>query len=251
MKWWKEYFWGLMEDMTIGTMEKQKTGNKKSLATEAFSLAELVTRQIRESIMTGFFVPGQRLKEEELCQMFGISRPPIREAFKTLEANGILVHKPRRGVFVTEFTARDVEEVYTIIAMLYQKTTELAMGVITDRDVTELQNFINRMKEAVEVSPCDIQEYQIAHDSFHQILIDLADNRRIKDLEKQLRDQVFIFSYKSFQERTHLRASLDYHMRIYEAIRDGNKVLAMDLMEEHVVTAITFLVNQLMRKETE
>lgn len=230
-------------------MGLQNNSLKKSLGKEVFSLAELVTRQIRESIMTGYFVPGQRLKEEELCRMFDISRPPIREAFKTLEANGILIHKPRRGVFVTEFTAKDVEEVYTIIAMLYEKTTDMAMGVITDRDVTELKTFVDRMIAAVEMSPCDIQEYQLAHDSFHQVLIDLAGNGRIRDLEKQLRDQVFIFSYTSFQEKTHLRASLDYHVRIFDAIKEGNKVQAMDLMEEHVLTAITFLVNQLSRKE--
>ena len=81
---------------------------EKSLGMEVSSLVDLVTTKIRELIITGDYRPGQQLKEDELCRLFDISRPPIREAFKTLEANGLVVRKPRRGVFVAEFSAKDV-----------------------------------------------------------------------------------------------------------------------------------------------
>lgn len=237
-----------MQKTSIENMILAEAQPNKSLGTATSSLAELVTRQIREFIITGEFVPGQRLKEDELCRMFDISRPPIREAFKTLEANGMLVHKPRRGVFVSEFTTKDVEEVYTIIAMLYQKTTEMALEEITEQDMAALKQHLDAMAMAVGAEPHNVRDYQLAHGDFHQKIIDIAGNQRIKKLEGQLRDQVLIFSYTSFQKRVHLEASLDYHLRIYRAIRKRNKKEALRLMEEHVLKALAFLVDKMSGK---
>ena len=213
----------------------------RSLGTEVTSLADMVTKQIRESIITGEFAPGQRLKEDELCKMFDISRPPIREAFKTLQANGILVHKPRKGVLVAEFTVQDVEEVYTIISMLYHKTTDIAMDIITNQQIGTLKRHLDRMKRAVQSEPYDVREYQLAHGDFHQFIMQIAGYKRIKELERQLRDQVFIFSFTSFQEKKHLDSSLEYHIKIFEAIQEKNKDKALELMEEHVCSALKYL----------
>jgi DNA-binding GntR family transcriptional regulator len=214
---------------------------RKSLGRKAISLADLVTRQIRESIITGEFAPGQRLKEDELCRMFDISRPPIREAFKTLQANGILDHKPRRGVFVTQFTDQDIVEVYTINAMLYDKTTDIALDLITDRDIAELKGYLEKMIRAVEADPYNVREYQLAHGEFHQFIMEISGYRRIKELDRQLRDLVFIFSYKSLKEKSHLKKSLRYHCEIFKAIQERDKEKALLLTREHVFSAITFL----------
>lgn len=237
------------DNTTISLSEEQSMENLRS---KAPTLADLVTKQIRESIIVGNLLPGQRLKEDELCRKFGISRPPIREAFKTLGAQGLLVHIPRRGVFVAEYSAKDVEEVYTLISMLYNKTTDLAIDVMTDQDIENLKACLNRMVKAVESmvkaiesSPYDIREYQLAHGDFHQTIIDRAGNGRIRSLERELRDQIAIFSYTSFQVKDHLKASLDYHTRIFDAIRKKDREAALRLMEEHVVKATAFLVTKL------
>lgn len=223
----------------------QTTKVKESLGTKATSLADLVTKQILEYIIIGEFVPGQRLKEEELCRMFDISRPPIREAFKTLQAKGILEYKPRKGVFIAQFTDQDVFEVYTINTMLYQKATDLALDIITDEEIAELKRYLDKMIMAAESEPCDVREYQIAHGDFHQFVIEVSGYRRIKELDRQLRDQTFIFSYKSLKERSHLENSLRYHREIFKAISDRNKEKALQLTEEHISNAISFLKGKL------
>ncbi|SDO88418.1 transcriptional regulator, GntR family [Desulforhopalus singaporensis] len=212
---------------------------------EVASLADLVTEQIRQRIITGEFKPGQQLKEDDLCKLFAISRPPIREAFKTLEANGLVMRKPRRGVFVSEFTAKDVVEVYTIVAMLYRKGMEMAMEKITkiDRDLLAAQ--VIRMEDAVKGDPPDLIEYQKAHRSFHEIIMDIAGNERMKMLEKQLRYQLSIISYRSFQRKEHLKASLVLHRQILDAITKKNRAEAMDLTEHHVVSAMESLVKEM------
>lgn len=230
-----------MQNLNSTVISSVDTRPSTSIGKAISSLTELVTRQIRELVITGEFVPGQQLKEDELCRMFDVSRPPIREAFKILEANGLLVHKPRKGVFVADLTFQDVEEVYTIIAMFYHKTTDIALKVITESDIDVLKRHLDRMVHAVGAVPHNVREYQHAHSEFHQVLIDIAGNSRIKKLEKELREQVFIFSYASFRDEGHLKASIDYHIRIYEAIRERNKEKALQLMEEHVLKAIDFL----------
>jgi DNA-binding GntR family transcriptional regulator len=218
---------------------------KGSLGTEVVSLADLVTTRIRELIITGEFVSGQQLKEDELCKMFAISRPPIREAFKTLEANGLVMRKPRKGVFVTEFTAKDAKEVYTIVAMLYCKATEMAMESVTDAHLRLLEKHIDTMENCTTGDPPNLFDYQAAHRAFHEVIMDLAGNERMKLLEKQLRYQISIISYKSFQEPGHLHSSLEYHRRIHKAISEGNESDATALMEEHVLKALSFFVEKM------
>ena len=218
---------------------------KGSLGTEVVSLADLVTTRIRELIITGEFLPGQQLKEDELCKMFAISRPPIREAFKTLEANGLVTRKPRKGVFVSEFTAKDAEEVYTIVAMLYSKATEMALARVTERDLQLLEAHIDMMEKCATSDPPDLIDYQSAHRAFHEVLMDLAGNHRMKQLEKQLRYQISIISYKSFQEPGHLLSSLEYHRRIHKAISEKDVEEATALMEEHVLRALNFFIEKM------
>jgi len=78
------------------------------------SLVELVTSFVKEQIITGKFQPHQQIKEEEIASKFDISRPPVREAFSRLEAEGLVIKKPRKGVFVTEPTMEDVREIYRL-----------------------------------------------------------------------------------------------------------------------------------------
>ncbi len=212
---------------------------------EVASLADLVTRQIREAIITGEFKLGKQLKEDELCKLFAISRPPIREAFKTLEANGLVTRKPRRGVFVAEFTAKDVEEVYTIVAMIYQKATSLALDALDEQSLAELAAQVESMERHAGEDPPNLRDYQAAHLAFHEIIMDLAGNRRMKELEKQLRYQITIMSYKSFQEPEHLQSSLNYHRQILAAFHRQDKEEALALMEEHVLRAMAFLMKKI------
>jgi DNA-binding GntR family transcriptional regulator len=245
------------EKQQLGAKRLMVTGNsmsllqkklKRGLGMEVSSLVDLVTTQIREYIITGEFKPGQQLKEDELCKLFAISRPPIREAFKTLEANGLVVRKPRRGVFVTEFTAKDVEEVYTIVAMLYKKATDMALGVMTDRYLDILASHVDMMAKFASADPPNLRDFQSAHRAFHETIMDLAGNERMKILEKQIRYQISIISYKSLQDPDHLSSSLDYHRRILGAIRKKNREEALALVEEHITKATNFLLRKLSDK---
>ena len=80
---------------------------------EASSLVELAVRRLRSEILSGTLAPGERLVEEQLTRRFGTSRAPLREAMRLLGQQGLFEHLPRRGVRVTQLSARDMDELFS------------------------------------------------------------------------------------------------------------------------------------------
>lgn len=207
------------------------------------SIADLASRHIRDWIITGEFQPGQQIKEEEVSRRLRISRPPVREALKMLEIAGLVVRKPRRGVFVPEMTEKDMWEVYTLKASLYEMATTLAIDVITAKEIKKLESFLGKMEACVEKIPLDVLRYQSLHRDFHDTIMVLAGNERLRVFASNLHNQVSRFSYTSLQDSGHLHSSIRYHREIVNAIKGKNKSLACKLMREHVLNALEVLIN--------
>ncbi len=206
------------------------------------SLVDLAKRHIQLWIIKGEYLPGQRLKEEEISARLDISRPPIREAFKVLEAEGLVVRKPRRGVFVSEMTDKDVWEAYTLKAALYEMATELALDNMTDRQIAKLESIVKKMEDCGNAEPTDLLGYQENHQEFHDEIMLISRNERLKKISASIHLQVCRFSYKSLQNSAHFNSSIRYHRRIINALKKRNKPLACKLMKDHVMEALDVLL---------
>jgi DNA-binding GntR family transcriptional regulator len=202
------------------------------------SIADLAKGHIQVWIIKGEYQPGQQLKEEEIAARLDISRPPVREAFKMLEAEGLVIRRPRRGVFVTEMTEKDVWEAYTLKAALYEMAMELAMNTISKSQIQELEAVVRRMENCVQAEPVDLLGYQEYHRNFHNQIMVISGHDRLKKISASIHNQVSRFSYKSLQNRNHLDSSVRYHRQILDAIKDKDSALACKLMKEHVLNAI-------------
>ena len=210
---------------------------------EIESIVDLAKRHMELWIIKGEYEPGQKLKEEEIAMRLGISRPPIREAFKALETEGLVVRKPRRGVFVTEMTAKDVWEAYTLKAALYEMATELAMVKISSDQNGELDAIVRRMEDCITKEPVDLLQYQDYHQSFHHQIMIISGHDRLKKISISIHNQVGRFSYRSLQDKSHLTSSVRYHRKIINAMKAKNKPLACRLMKEHVLEALDVLMS--------
>ena len=205
-------------------------------------MADLAKDHIQLWIIKGEYQPGQQLKEAEIAARLDISRPPVREAFKMLEAEGLIIRKPRRGVFVSEMTPKDVWEAYTLKAALYEMSVELAMPTITAAQISELENIVRQMEACVAADHVDLLRYQKHHQSFHQQIILISGHDRLKKMSASIHNQVGRFSYRSLQNRAHLNTSVRYHRQIVNSIKSGDKALACRLMKEHVLEALDVLL---------
>lgn len=106
---------------------------------ERQSLHDAVTGRLRDMIVEGEFPPGLRLPERALCETFGISRTPLREALKVLASEGLLELAPHRGARVAGLTAMDVDELFPVMGALEALAGELACARITEMELTEIR----------------------------------------------------------------------------------------------------------------
>jgi len=210
---------------------------------EIESIVDLAKRHMELWIIKGEYEPGQKLKEEEIAMRLGISRPPIREAFKALETEGLVVRKPRRGVFVSEMSAKDVWEAYTLKAALYEMAAELAMDTISATQISDLDAVVQQMEECLKMDSVDLLQYQEYHQNFHSEIMIISGHDRLKKISVSIHNQVGRFSYRSLQNKSHLQSSVRYHRRIINAIKAKDKTRACRLMKEHVLEALDVLLS--------
>ena len=205
------------------------------------SIADGVKKYLEQKIVTGKLKPGQQIKEQDLAESLGVSRPPIREAFKILEAEGLITRVPNKGAFVTEIEEKDIWEIYTLKTALYGLGTRLAFGRLNDSLISKLEHIVSNMKKCIEQDPPDITRYQALNEQFHDLMLDAADHGRLKKMAATLHNQVKRYSYRSLAERSHLQRSYKYHKAIVDAIKKGEKEKAAQLTEEHVLEGLKVL----------
>src|SRR5512142_244050 len=109
------------------------------------TLRERILETIRDAIISGALKPGEKVAEPELAERYGISRTPIREAFRQLESEGYLTVIPRRGAVVSEFSQKDVEDFYAIKSILEGYAARQACIKLTDRELDKLQANNNKL----------------------------------------------------------------------------------------------------------
>ena len=116
---------------------------------------------LKQAICDGEFEPGQWLQENELAEKLSVSRSPIREALRQLAADGLVIEVPNKGVFVREFTAKDIEEIFDIRVLMENYAIDKMNEHLTEEDSTQLKNcmkptFISFWTVLVQFSPSTI-----------------------------------------------------------------------------------------------
>src|SRR5512137_1119782 len=144
------------------------------------TLRESILETIRDAIMSGGLKPGEKVAEPELAERFGISRTPIREAFRQLESEGYLTVFPRKGAVVAAFSQRDVEEFYAIKSIMEGYAARRACEKLTKKDLDRLQTINNKLAELAKAG--DIKHFFKVHSDFHELFIKAADNEKLHEL---------------------------------------------------------------------
>ena len=109
---------------------------------------ELVLETLREAILERVISPGARLRQEDLAETFQTSRIPVREALRALEYEGLARSEPHRGFTVTALDADQIEEIYDLRVVLESHAVRLAIPLLTETDLQELQTLYDAMDSA-------------------------------------------------------------------------------------------------------
>ena len=147
------------------------------------SLAEDAAERIREEILSGGLRQGERLVEAHIAEELGISRGPLREAFKVLRTEGLLVDIPNRGTFVVRLSPTDVREIFDLRAAIETRAAKTLAQRGGEKEVHELRRLLDRLEAAAESG--DVRAVARADLAFHEAVCRLSGNRRLHAVFKR------------------------------------------------------------------
>ena len=201
------------------------------------SLREQIVRRLRQAIVAGEIPATTRLREPELAAQLGVSRTPLREAIRQLEAEGLVSTVPRVGTFVSEVRPRDVEDTYAIRAVLEGLAARQAAESADPAKAGRLREILSEL----ERKTADFRVYHEAAGRFHEAILALSGNQRLQTLYQSLTNQVARFRSLSLAVPQRPEVSFREHRRIAEAILRGRGAEAEKLMRNHVEGARVIL----------
>lgn len=194
------------------------------------SLRERIVARLRQAIIAGDLPPKTRLMEPELARRLGVSRTPLREAIRHLEAEGLLATVPRVGTFVTEVSPRDVEDTYAIRSVLEGLAARQAAENPDPAKAERLRAILSELARKTT----DYRLYHEAAGRFHEAIFALSGNQRLQAMYHSLTHQVARFRSLSLAVPQRPKVSFREHRRIAEAIVRGRGAEAEHLMRAHI-----------------
>ncbi len=190
-------------------------------------------RRLLEEIRSGSLPPGTRLRETELSDRLKISRTPVREALRLLEADGLVAHLPRLGATVRTLEYAEIMELYEMRAVLEGTASRLAARAASDVEIAEL-NTVNEEFAAAKGSPIGAYD---ANRQFHRAIQDAAKNRFLVKAINALEKTLMILGPTTLIEADRAEEAIAEHARVLDAIesRDGPRAEAE--MRAHIEAA--------------
>lgn len=203
---------------------------------------------IRAAIIEGRYRSGQRLVEQRVGEEFALSRTPVREALRLLEAEGLVVSRRNRGVVVRPVTARDVADLYELRARLESLAAERSATRATPEDLAAMDLAIAAFDAAVVPGedPLDgVRALHRANARFHDAVLRSADHPRLSQLMARTVDIPLVFrAFQEFTPEERARSNLFHHL-LRAAIAAGEPERAGRLMTEHVLQGRDSLLDRI------
>lgn len=203
---------------------------------------------LREKIFSGELAAGDRLKEREICDALDVSRTPVREALRKLQADGLVIIEPRRGAVVAGINANDAEEIYSLGILLEGFGAGLAARRATEEDLGELDQIIAAMEDVLrDDTPASRSAYLELDSDLHRRIVQITDNRHLAQLIRQVVGLPVLIQAFTHYSHADLKRSLQQHRTIVSALRTGDAEWAEAAMRAHILAgrSVTFPKNKL------
>lgn len=205
---------------------------------DAVSLRQKSTDRVysalRQKVIDSELSPGSQLLEQELAMKLGVSRTPLREALVRLENEGLLEIIPRHGVRIIPMSVADMKEIYQVLVSLESAAAAaLASQAPSDAALNELDAIFDRMDELLKTS--DITSWALEDERFHLKIVELAGNRRLREIVSNCWDQAHRARMFTLRLQTHPQPaqSMKEHRQIITALRKRDAARAESLLRSH------------------
>jgi len=197
------------------------------------SLATAVQQEIERAILRGDLAPGAKLNEATLAERMGVSRGPVREAFRMLETAGLVRQEKNRGAFVRHVALDEALEIYDLRAIIEESVGRLLAKSISSSQLKAVHGLVDAMGRSVKAADADA--YHLLNLEFHDRLVEFTGNRKLTAMYRQLINELSLFRRLNLADGKTMPLSASEHDGIVKAIASGNPERAARAMREHVV----------------
>lgn len=195
------------------------------------SLASAAQQEIERLILSGELAPGSKLTEAMLSERLGVSRGPIREAFRRLEEAGLLRQEKNRGVFVRDIALDEAAEIYDLRAVMDELAGRRLAAQMTAEQARALRSIVEKMEQAARAGDAD--GYHLLNLEFHDRVVEFAGNRKMSSMYRKLVNELALARRRNLSEEQALPHSAAEHRQILKAIASGDAEAAGRALFEH------------------
>ncbi|RFU71209.1 GntR family transcriptional regulator [Peribacillus saganii] len=215
---------------------------------ETGTLSDQVKNHIYNAIIRGELKPGEMIVESLVAEKLGISRAPVREAMRMLEAKGLVNIAPRKGIFVSQLSVKELKEMYEVrlnLEMLALKNSYLHSP---DKTVSELEESLE--KQQLLIDNRDFQAYMNENIRFHDIFITNSGNSYLISTLQNIEELTLRYRASSMNLSGRLEKSLNDHLAICNFFKSGTIEKALKTLENHIISSALRLQEELSKDKS-
>jgi DNA-binding GntR family transcriptional regulator len=196
------------------------------------STPDLIADALREAILRGIFKEGQSLRQDEIATQFGVSRIPVREALRQLEAEGLVTLHLNRGATVSVLSPAEAQEICEIRMALETTAIQLAIPKLAESDLQKAAVIVEATDQTT-----DVAQWARFNWEFHATLYTPADRPRLLTMIKTLHANIDRYVRLQMEKMNYLERSQKEHYQLLDACRQRDTKAAVKLLKRHIKTA--------------
>jgi len=199
------------------------------------TLTSAVTESLRQRLLSGEFVDGQQLRQEALSNEYGVSRVPVREALRQLEAEGLIQIIDHKGAIVSKLSLDDVLELLEIRALLESSVLKASIPCQTSADITLAEQTLHEFEVALQKN--DVRHWGELNSRFHLALYRAAKRPNTLALIEQLHNKTDRYTRMQILFTRTMERAHEEHTRLLELCKQGAAEEAAEFIRFHILSA--------------
>ncbi len=227
-------------------MSNQENNKYDSLNQPSENKQQFAYQQIKQDILNNTYPEGTVMVERKLCDIYHVSRSPIRNALQKLTHEGLLSFVPGKGTVVASFTTEDILEVYDLIELLQTYAISACISKYNPLAVNALELALENMKHTLDEN--DIFHFTRWDQKFHQLLISYSGSKRLENIYDQLDCQQMLFISTILDDAKLAHRSYGEHAAILDAIKAKDLSAAKDCIRKHYYHIKQYYINKLLSR---
>lgn len=216
---------------------------------EYMPLRDLVFTTLRQAILKGELLPGERLMEIQLAEKMGVSRTPIREAIRKLEREGLVIMVPRKGAEVAGISEKMLRDVLEVRMTL----EKLALRLAFKRQGTDLIEKLEAAEQAFQdaIEGEKLIDMAEADEQFHFLIYEAADNDKLRELLNSLKENMYRYRLEYLKDENYRRSLMEEHNAIIEAFKTNDLEKGLEVTDTHIANQERAVIGRVRQENLE